>query len=134
MSLIQLVYVSRLVGDESVLKSIHSHAVRNNTAHTITGHLLYANGRFLQVLEGEPKQVHQTFEYIKHDVRHQHVTLLLEQTIEERAFMHWNMGFRHLSTDELDQLPAYKAYFEDDFSAFKIQPQIALEILRHSCR
>ncbi len=130
MSLIQLVYVSRLVGDESVLRSIHSHAVRNNTAHTITGHLLYANRRFLQVLEGESKQVHQTFAHIKADPRHEQVTLLLEQSIAERAFQHWNMGFHHISQEELDQFPAYKSYFQDDFSAFKVQPLIALEILR----
>jgi len=130
MSLIQLVYASRLVGDESVLRSIHSHAVRNNTAHTITGHLLYANGRFLQVLEGESKQVHQTFAHIKADPRHEQVTLLLEQSIAERAFQHWNMGFHHIKPEELDQFPAYKSYFQDDFSAFKVQPLIALEILR----
>lgn len=130
MSLIQLVYASRLVGDESVLKAIHSHAVRNNTAHTITGHLLYANRRFLQVLEGEAKQVHQTFAHIKADPRHEHVTLLLEQSIADRAFMHWNMGFRQISAEELDQFPAYKSYFQDDFSAFQVQPLIALDILK----
>ncbi len=131
MSLIQLVYVSRLVGDESVLRSIHSHAVRNNTAHTITGKLLYTNGRFLQLLEGEPKQVHSTFAHIKQDARHSDVTLLLEQTISERAYTHWNMDFKYLSDAELEQLSAYKVYFQDDFSAFKVQPYIALEILRY---
>lgn len=130
MSLIQLVYASRLVGDESVLKAIHSHAVRNNTAHTITGHLLYTNRRFLQVLEGEPKQVHHTFSSIQADPRHEHVTLLLEQSILDRAFKHWNMGFRQVSADEMDQYPAYKSYFQDDFSAFKVQPLIALDILK----
>ncbi|MFZ6798850.1 BLUF domain-containing protein [Undibacterium sp. Di24W] len=130
MSLIQLVYVSRLRGDESVLKSIHSHAVRNNTAHTITGMLLYTNKRFLQVLEGDSKVVHATFAQIKVDSRHEHVTLLLEQKIEAHYFQHWNMGFRHLLDEELASFPAYAAYFEDDFSHFKAQPQIALEILK----
>jgi hypothetical protein len=131
MSLIQLVYASRLAGDESVLHSIHSHAVRNNTAHTITGKLLYSSGRFLQVLEGEPAQVHRTFDLIKADPRHRDVTLLMEQTISERAYTHWNMGFRHVQSADLDQYPAYKAYFQDDFSALKIQPLIALEIINN---
>lgn len=130
MSLIQLVYASRLLGDESVLNAIHSHAVRNNTAHTITGMLLYANLRFLQVLEGDSKAVHATFDHIKADPRHEHVTLLLEQKIEAHYFQHWNMGFRHLRDEELAQFPAYAAYFEDDFSHFKTQPQMALEILK----
>lgn len=129
MHLIQLVYASRLVGDESVLHSIHSHAVRNNTAHVITGKLLYCGGRFLQVLEGEPAQVHRTFDHIKADPRHRDVTLLMEQSISERAYAHWNMGFRHVQEQELEQYPAYKAYFQDDFSALQIQPLIALEII-----
>lgn len=79
MSLIQLVYASQLRGDESVLSAIHSHAVRNNTAHTITGMLLYANRRFLQVLEGERDVVHATFSHIKADPRHEQVTLILDQ-------------------------------------------------------
>lgn len=131
MNLIQLVYVSRLAGDESVLQSIHSHAVRNNTANIITGKLLYCSGRFLQVLEGEPAQVHRTFDLIKADPRHRDVTLLMEQTISERAYPHWNMGFRHVQQDDLDQYPAYKAYFQDDFAALKIQPLIALEIINN---
>nr|WP_315483274.1 BLUF domain-containing protein [uncultured Undibacterium sp.] len=131
MNLIQLVYVSRLAGDESVLQSIHSHAVRNNTAHIITGKLLYCSGRFLQVLEGEPAQVHRTFDLIKADPRHRDVTLLMEQTISERAYPRWNMGFRHVQQDDLDQYPAYKAYFQDDFAALKIQPLIALEIINN---
>jgi hypothetical protein len=40
------------------------------------------------------------------------------------------MGFRQVSADELDQYPAYKSYFQDDFSAFKVQPLIALDILK----
>ncbi|MBX9706221.1 MAG: BLUF domain-containing protein [Gammaproteobacteria bacterium] len=130
MSLVQLIYASRLVGDESVLNAIHSHAVRNNTARTITGMLLYADGRFLQALEGESKDVHRTFDYIKQDVRHSSVCLLLDAAIDERAFWHWNMGFRHLQHEELAKFPEYLAYFEDDFSLLKAQPQMALEILK----
>jgi hypothetical protein len=130
MSLIQLVYASRLCGDETVLRPIHSHAVRNNTVHMITGMLLYANKRFLQVLEGDSKAVHVTFAQIKADSRHENVTLLLEQKIEAHYFQHWNMGFRHLLDEELASFPAYAVYFEDDFSHFKTQPQIALEILK----
>lgn len=131
MSLIQLVYASQLRGDESVLSAIHSHAVRNNTAHTITGMLLYANRRFLQVLEGERDVVHTTFSHIKADPRHEQVTLILEQPIEAHYFQHWNMGFRQLSDEALAQHPAYASYFNDDFTHFKTQPQMALEILKN---
>jgi hypothetical protein len=57
MPLIQLIYISQLVGeDETSLGPILSASVRRNTASGITGMLLYANGRFLQVLEGEDRK------------------------------------------------------------------------------
>jgi Zn/Cd-binding protein ZinT len=130
MSLIQLIYFSHLVGDESVLSSIHSHAVRNNTAHTITGMLLYSNRRFLQVLEGDKKDVHKTFEHIKMDKRHDRVCLVSDEAISVKSFSHWNMGFKNLSLEELAKFPNYLPCFEDDGSLLKADPALALEMLK----
>lgn len=131
MSYTQLIYTSTLHGDdESVLTSIHSHAVRNNTTVTITGMLIFYKGRFLQVLEGDKKTVHKVFDKIKHDPRHQNVELLLEKDVEERSFSHWNMGFRHLQEDELTQMSVYKNYLESEFLTMKQNPEMALEILQ----
>lgn len=131
MSYTQLVYTSTLDGDdESVLASIHSHAVRNNTTVTITGMLIYYRGRFLQVLEGDKKTVHKVYEKIKEDPRHQNVELLLEKDVEERSFVHWNMGFKHLQEEELMQLPVYKNYLESEFITMMQNPEMALEILK----
>jgi hypothetical protein len=84
----------------------------------------------LQVLEGESKAVHHTFDRIKHDPRHDHVTLLLDEAIEEKTFSHWNMGFKQLQREDLAKFAAYAEYFEDDFSHIKAQPKLALEILK----
>lgn len=130
MHLIQLIYVSHLCADESVLASIHSHAVRNNTAHTLSGMLLYSNGRFLQVLEGERKDVHHTFGYIKQDPRHDHVTLVSEKEIAEKSFSHWNMGFKHLHKEELLAFPEYAAYLDSSFENIKGNPGTALAMLK----
>lgn len=130
MGLHQLVYISQITADESVLNSIHSHAVRNNTARTVTGMLLFVQGRFLQVLEGDRKDVHHTFEKIKEDSRHDHVTLLLDKPIEERNFSHWNMGFKHLQESELAQNPRFQAYVIQDLQACQDEPALALEMLR----
>jgi hypothetical protein len=131
MSFTQLIYTSILNGnDESVLTSIHSHAVRNNTSVTITGMLIYYKGCFLQVLEGDKKTVHSVFEKIKEDTRHQNVHLLLEKEVEERFFSHWNMGYKYLQEDEMLLLPVYKNYLESEMPTMKQNPEMALEILK----
>jgi len=114
MGLHQLVYISQIATDESVLNSIHSHAVRNNTARTVTGMLLFSHGRFLQVLEGERKDVHHTFDRIKEDPRHDHVTLLLDKPIEARHFSHWNMGFKHLNDSDVAQNPEFDSFLKQE--------------------
>ena len=130
MGLHQLVYISQITADDSVLNSIHSHAVRNNTARTVTGMLLFVQGRFLQVLEGDRKDVHHTIEKIKEDSRHDHVTLLLDKPIEERNFSHWNMGFKHLQESELAQNSRFQTYVTQDLQRCLDEPALALEMLR----
>ena len=131
MHLTQLVYTSILKDmDESVLTSIHSHAVRNNTAKTVTGMLLYYKGCFVQVLEGDKKVVEHVFEKIKQDPRHINVRLLMENAVEERAFPHWNMSFKHVHEEELSQTPIYQNYLEGGEVTMTQNPQMALEILK----
>lgn len=130
MALFQLIYASHLCADESVLQSIHSHAVRNNTAHALTGMLIYANARFLQVLEGERKDVQHAFSYIKEDPRHEHVTVLSEREISEKSFLHWNMGFKHLQKEDLLAYPEMAAYLTSPFEQMKANPGNALRMLK----
>lgn len=131
MNLTQLIYISTLDdADESVIASIHSHAVRNNTAKTVTGKLLYYKGRFMQVLEGDEKVVRHIFDKIKHDPRHTRIELVMENPIEERAFPHWNMSFKHLQEADLVMWPVYKTYLEADYTVILQDPQTALHILK----
>lgn len=134
MALYQLIYLSELATDESVLSRIHSHAVRNNTAHTVTGMLIYAHGRFLQMLEGERKDVVHTYERIQQDPRHRHVSLVLQRDISERLFSHWNMGFRHLGAEELQTQPELMTYFDGEFAKSKADSQSALCIFESFAR
>ncbi len=130
MSLLQLIYASHLCADESVLPSIHSHAVRNDTEHVLSGMLLYANRRFLQVIEGERKDVLHTFSYIQQDARHDQVHVLSEKEIPEKTFKHWNMGFRHLEKYDLLAHPEFAAYLTSPFEQMKANPGTALEMLK----
>ena len=130
MALYQLIYISELATDESVLASIHSHAVRNNTARTVTGMLIYANHRFLQMLEGERKDVLHTFERIQDDPRHRHVHVIAQTNIEERLFSHWNMGFKQFNAETLAEHPDLHTFFARDLEACASDAEAALQLFR----
>ena len=75
---------------------------RDNNSHTeITGMLLYMEGCFFQVLEGQRELLEPLFEKISHDPRHHHVMKLIVEPIEERSFANWTMGFQHVTPEEL---------------------------------
>lgn len=93
----RLMYVSsgvRLFGDNE-LAELLAVARRNNAQLGISGMLLYLDGNFLQVLEGNEPDVRRLFATIGQDVRHRGLIVLLSQSIETRAFPDWSMGFFH---------------------------------------
>ncbi len=81
------------------LDGILQSARRNNQALGITGLLLYIDGGFLQVLEGEEEAVHRIYTRIRADNRHWETRLMLDREAP-RAFGDWSMGFEHLTGDD----------------------------------
>ncbi|MFS0771559.1 BLUF domain-containing protein [Sphingomonas sp. 1P08PE] len=76
------------------------HASRRNNARVgVTGLLFFDGKRFLQVLEGEPQAVEQTFARIQHDPRHRALVVLSHRTIETREFGEWAMAYRQPGDD-----------------------------------
>jgi hypothetical protein len=88
----------------SILKSSH----HNNTAKGITGMLIYAQGKFMQVLEGERNTIHELYLRIVKNPLHTNAYVLLEGPLEERNFADWSMGFKHLESEELLELTGYE--------------------------
>lgn len=70
-----------------------------NAAARVTGLLLFNGKRFLQLLEGAPSSVEETFARIQRDDRHFAVVKLSERTIESREFGSWDMAFEKFETD-----------------------------------
>lgn len=133
MALLQLIYTSRLVGnDESALESIHASALRHNKGNSVTGMLLFHKGYFLQVLEGDPNDVLVTYHRICHDTRHKEIRLLVEQSTKDRHFPNWLMGFRSLKDADAIEFPEYAPYFKEGFGGGEIyaKPGIALRMLQ----
>jgi hypothetical protein len=71
--------------------------------------LLYDEGSFLQVLEGETRVLSALFDVIGRDKRHHRVTTLLERETEGRQFGDWHMGFAAIKNLP-ENLPGYSEY------------------------
>jgi acylphosphatase len=95
MALQQIIYTSAAVKDlnEVMLARILLSARKRNASLGITGMLLYDDGSFLQVLEGDKSKVESLLERIAEDPRHCRVMVLLERSIDSRQFQDWSMGF-----------------------------------------
>jgi hypothetical protein len=107
-----LVYVSSAVVpfSPSDLADLLAKSHKNNSALGITGMLLYKDGNFMQVLEGEEKAVRTLYAKIGDDSRHRGVLTLLQGQVGEREFPDWSMGFRDLNAADVRSMPGYSAF------------------------
>ena len=101
----------------------------NNARLGLTGMLLYAEGTFFQVLEGQPDVVDELYTKIKRDRRHEQVTLIIKETIDERYFDDWTMGFHKISREELAGIMGVNDFFLYDSVLNKIDAGRARTLL-----
>lgn len=78
-----------------------------NEALGITGMLLYSNGSFMQVIEGEEAAIDALYARISADTRHHHVTLIIREPIPKRTFGAWSMGFFEAAPDEIADIDGF---------------------------
>ena len=115
----QLIYTSvaesPMSGAELVdlLEKARSH----NTKQGIGGVLLYGQGRFIQVLEGERVKVEALYDRITQDPRHDFVRTAMAREVAEREFPAWSMGFRDLTNKLLAQHPQVRYFFDEHFDS-----------------
>jgi hypothetical protein len=133
MELINLIYVSCALaelGSEELTHILES-SVRHNTPQQVTGALLYLNGSFMQVLEGEEAAVDETYSRIRQDPRHTGLILIERAPIKARSFGSWSMGFKRLGAPDVAAHPAYFALVGEGFDAAVIGARkgLALEML-----
>ncbi|MEM8771716.1 MAG: BLUF domain-containing protein [Pseudomonadota bacterium] len=74
---------------------------RNNAANGLTGLLLYADGAFIQAIEGDQPALSETFARIDSDPRHRGLQVLYRGQTQARQFEGWHMGMRKLSGSAL---------------------------------
>lgn len=131
--MIHLVYLSsatHLFSKQELLDLLQK-ARSNNHQLNVSGMLLYKDGNFIQVLEGEAAQVRPLFETINRDPRHSGVIVLLDEEISERQFPDWSMGFRDLSDKAVQSLPGFSQFMNqaDNLQRLKEDPTGCLDLL-----
>lgn len=98
MPVYQLLYVSGATPKmrSSDLETILAASRANNAGLGVTGLLLFGDGTFIQVLEGERSTVRRLVEKIRSDGRHRNFMELVEREVGARSFPDWQMGFKRL--------------------------------------
>jgi len=93
--LISLSYTSNAVVEISFLGNLRllAHSFLNNQKYNITGLLIYKNGQFAQVIEGDSNSIERIWNKIQLDTRHKDIQLLSKEPIAYRSFTKWSMLF-----------------------------------------
>jgi hypothetical protein len=114
--LINLVYCSMASDNitERDVEDILEEARKFNLENGITGLLLYHQGEFIQILEGDKEVVEELYSRIKTDPRHSLAKLLESSPIEKRSFPTWQMAFKPLTKKNLDDFSAHIGLSEFD--------------------
>lgn len=107
-------YGSQPFSESDLIQLLNQSNTWNKTKE-ITGMLLYLQGKFIQVLEGDKSEVKKLYEKIANDTRHKKVTIVIEGDYPERLFKDWSMGFKQITDDEFKTLSGFQdidAFFE----------------------
>jgi hypothetical protein len=93
--MLSVTYVSAAVHRQKpeILVDILRQSRTNNAAVGITGLLLHVDGNFIQALEGPDGAVLALLRRIEADARHSGMMILIRETLTERRFPNWAMGF-----------------------------------------
>lgn len=114
-TLVHLIYASTAVNDfdQQELVVLLRKAREANAQAGITGMLLYIEGNFFQVLEGEQAAVDRQFAKIALDQRHAKVVTIIKEPIVKRAFGDWTMGFAEITLREFQRLDGLNDFFAE---------------------
>ena len=113
--LYSLSYTSRAILDfqKEDLLSLLSQSRAKNSSLNITGLLLYGDGIFIQILEGNKEDVMNLYTDINDDPRHINIVTIYQKQIIARAFPDWAMGFKNIENIEVRNIPALNNFLND---------------------
>ena len=92
---------SKLDWTDEAIDQLLERSKQNNASRGITGAMIYANGYFMQLIEGPQIAVDELYSAIEADPRHEVLSLLHNQEIKDRHFSDWAMEYR--DSDDLGE-------------------------------
>ncbi|WP_415890679.1 BLUF domain-containing protein [Neptuniibacter sp. SY11_33] len=133
MELIHCIYCSAATDSDltkEALDEILEQSRTNNQKSDITGILLFESGAFFQVLEGDRDAIEKAYLKISRDPRHERVTKLISEPIEERAFGEWSMGYPRVTKKELEEISGLNDFFARGNSFMELEEGRAKVLLQ----
>ena len=126
--LIELLYTSTATEEMSddTLAGLLEVSRRNNAAAGITGLLLYHEGTFMQVLEGEKEAIMNLYQRIVLDPRHTGSRVLWQVAVEAPTFSEWAMAYRVRGDVDPTRLKGYSRFLEDGLAGNDSSEAMAL--------
>ena len=99
----QIIYSSQATELMTVteLEEILSDARVGNKARNITGALIYVDGVFFQILEGDKAVVRKLMASIARDSRHKFVKVFYDAEVDERVFESWSMAYLNSTPEQM---------------------------------
>ena len=82
------------------LEALLVQARSRNAVEGLSGALIYTDGMFLQILEGEQAKVEALMKTIAKDKRHRNVTILREGEVAAPEFKTWGMAYVSATPEE----------------------------------
>ena len=99
----QIMYSSQATEPMTItgLENILADARAGNQARNVTGALVYVDGVFFQILEGDKDVVRNVMASIASDSRHHSVKVCYEAEVDVRAFESWRMAYLSPTADQM---------------------------------
>ena len=85
------------------LEAILTDARTGNEARNVTGVLVYVDGVFFQIIEGDKDVVHGLMASIASDSRHHSVKIFYEAEVNVRAFESWSMAYLSATAEQMSK-------------------------------
>jgi hypothetical protein len=99
----QVMYSSQATKPMTItrLEEILEDARTGNEARNVTGVLVYVDGVFLQIIEGDKDIVLNLMANIASDSRHRSVKVFYEAEVDAQAFESWSMAYLSPTAEEM---------------------------------
>ena len=93
--------------------------------------LLFKNGNFMQVLEGDSSVVDELYLKISRDPRHTGLITLVRRHILKRSFSDWKMSFKDLGDLTQDEKAAHSNFLDIPLNdvVYASSPDVAFKLL-----